>query len=118
MEGPKSVPDTLQWIVHENLALRVRTFSMDHDIHIWRLTPDPGQVNIIELLTENNVKHFGDVIDKQHILTFETLPTIEDANEKLVDAGLDGRFMKLVESYVFWSPDGEEYTTRSNPDEG
>lgn len=107
------IPDTIQWIISNDAVLRIKTFSIDHDIHIHKMRSN--NVNFIELAKQNNSDNYGDAIHSQHILHFNNLPDIKEANLRLKDIGFTGEFRELFDTYIYWSPDAADYKTKSEP---
>src|SRR5688500_12089589 len=58
-------PDTPQWGIAPTGARRIRTYAIDHDIHIHAVGPADG---LRELALENTQTHYGDVILSQHVI--------------------------------------------------
>jgi hypothetical protein len=114
VEDANDVPDTLQWWFGASGCWRIRTYALDHDIHVYEI--GNSAQTTLELAKKNNEKNYGDVIAAQHEIHF-----IDSANRAELEAefgriGLaprlecdaDGRF-------AFWKPDDVVYRTRSAP---
>ena len=65
-EPADNVCDTVQWWITPDNTWRIKTFAMDHDIHIHEIgTPmDPAEA------INNTRKHYGDVIVSLNVLRF------------------------------------------------
>lgn len=107
--------DTIQWFINDEIVLRIRTFALDYDIHIYKLRKP--SLDFVEFAIQDNHKTYGDIIHKQHAHILDGLPTIDKGNSLLRWIDLPGKFLPLFESYIYWSPNGEDYHTQSNPDE-
>jgi hypothetical protein len=56
--------DTIQWWIAPRGSWRIRTYAVDHDIHVYSVG---NADNLRELALENARKHYGDVIQSQHV---------------------------------------------------
>ncbi len=113
LDGSDDVPDTLQWWIASDRAFRIKTFAVDHDIHIHGLTK--GGPSIVEMAVANNSKIYGDVIDRQHVIELEDC---NDADAVAVAFGAIDLAASLevdAEQFAFWKPDEAEYKTQSRP---
>lgn len=108
----KNVPDTVQfWFAPDN-QYRIKTFAIDHDIHVYRvsafgLTP--------QFATNNIRKSYGDVTDKVLTLEFRDPKNEADVERILKDHQLKGKLEAVKEGYWFYNPDGGDYRTKSKP---
>ena len=64
LEETDGVPDTVQWWFDNNGCYRIRTYALDHDIHVWDIGHSPKAT--LELARTNNSKHYADVIAAQY----------------------------------------------------
>src|SRR5689334_5838318 len=66
----KNVPDTVQFWFAPDSKWRIKTFAIDHDIHVYRIDAfDAGSRLTPEFATNNIKKSYGDVTAK--VLTLE-----------------------------------------------
>ena len=105
------VPDTVQWWLTPNNAWRIKTFALDHDIHIYEIgTPiDP------EKAISNTKKSYGDVIRSLNVLQFPDYTAEQIVRETLQRAGLTPNLEIAAGDFAFWNPDGARYRTQSRP---
>ncbi len=112
MEKPaRGIPDTLQWWIGKDESWRIKTFAMDHDIHIYRLdnVNDP-----LKYFKKNNEKHYGDVILKTYVLEFSDVSSDEDIKKVFKEASLR-QYYEKTNNFLFWKPDKRKYKTQSKP---
>ena len=99
--------DVLEWWIAEDKTFRIKTFSMDNDIHIYQIDSSYGK----ELAIKNSIDNYGDVIANSYEIQLNGTEKIEDLQQKLKDLGLKGNFE--ISDFVFWNPDGFTYKTKS-----
>jgi hypothetical protein len=101
--------DTVQFYVPDDggPVFRVRTFVVDHDIHVHQLGVLPEAALLAHL-----ERTFGDVIAAVHSVELH-----QGATQDLVDAGLTAGHLEWApeSAFAFWNPDGATYRTRSRP---
>lgn len=113
VESEADVSDTLQWWFSNGACWRIRTYALDHDIHVYRIGKSPKTT--LELAERNNLKHYGDVIKVQHILDFSGRRSEADVNAQFQRIGLVPRMETSLSGFAFWKPDDAEYRTKSKP---
>jgi hypothetical protein len=111
--GASDIPDTLQWWIAPDRAWRIKTFALDHDIHTYSI--DQGGPNLVELAQANNLKHYGDVVDAQHVLEFQDCTDSKEVRRVFRRIKLPPRLEVSEGRFAFWKPDTCEYRTRSQP---
>jgi hypothetical protein len=108
-------PDTVQWWLDAAGSWRIKTFALDHDIHVHSLgQTELGQLKA--LAVENTQKHYGDVVSRLVVLEFPSLAP-EATSVVLRDAGLGAALEVAPAGFAFWNPDGGLYRTQSRPEE-
>ncbi|MET7400057.1 hypothetical protein ABZS66_41895 [Dactylosporangium sp. NPDC005572] len=107
--------DTIQFYLPDEGAavFRIRTFALDHDIHVQQLTPPDGRI-------EDRVGMLRTHLDRTAgpVLAAVTLVSARDlSRQDLVAAGVvDGHLYVATEpTFAFWNPDGGQYRTRAAP---
>ncbi|HEV3082078.1 MAG TPA: hypothetical protein VGY66_20015 [Gemmataceae bacterium] len=113
LEGEDDIPDTLQWWIGPESAWRIKTFALDHDIHVYSV--GPGSTELVELAQENNAKHYGEVIACQHILAFKDCEDTKEVRRVFKKTGLSPRLEVATGRFAFWKPDDAKYRTQSQP---
>ncbi len=104
--------DTIQWWIAPTGSWRIRTYAMDHDVHTHWLGSSP---KLRELAIASARKHYGDVINAQHVID------LKDASDPCLTAaafraaGLEPRVEMAAGRFVFWKPDDASYSTQSQP---
>jgi hypothetical protein len=76
----------LQWWIAPHAIWRIKTYAADHDIHVYSI----GTVNSdsVVFAQANNRKHYGDVIQAEHVLTFEDCTDVDAVARVLGAASL------------------------------
>ena len=104
------VPDTVQWWVTAENTWRIKTFAMDHDIHVHEIgSLDPAEA------VNNTKKHYGDVIKSLHTLRFSDYTDERNVREVFQSAGLAPNLEVAPRGFAFWNPDHAKYRTQSQP---
>lgn len=106
--------DTVQWVIAEDQVWRVRTYSMDEDVHVHLVASerDPA-VDYAALARSNTEKHYGDVLEREMTLQSNDGPSGIEAG--LIANGLDAHLNIAPSGVFFWSPIGTTYSTKSQP---
>jgi hypothetical protein len=115
LEDPEGVPDTLQWWFGSSGCWRIRTYAIDHDIHVFQIGNSPQTT--LEMAKRNNLKNYGDLINVQHAIHFVDCANRLEREAEFGRVGLAPRLEIDNERarFVFWKPDDEVYSTKSAP---
>lgn len=111
--GSSRVPDTVQWWISPTGTWRIRTFGVDHDIHVHKIQgilKDP-----LEFAKANTLKHFGDIVASQNSLSIEGVADSEMIAGRFVDAGLAPYFDVAPAGFIFWRPGAVHYFSQTEP---
>jgi hypothetical protein len=103
-------PDTVQWWLAPDASWRIKTFALDHDIHIYRL--DGGDAT--EFIA-NTKRNYGPIIRSLHTIE---LPDFNDpavVAQAFHEAGLRNNLEISARGFAFWNPDKARYHTQSEP---
>jgi hypothetical protein len=111
--GVGDIPDTLQWWIAPDSAWRIKTFALDHDIHTHSI--DKGGPDLVELAQANNLKHYGDVVESQHVLEFHDCTDMKEVRRVFQRVGLPPQLEVAEGRFAFWKPDEAKYRTQSQP---
>lgn len=107
--------DTLQFFVHDTTILRIKTYAIDHDIHIHRINLRERTVDeTIKFLITSTNDHYGDVVDKMVELDIKDFKDYEKVKAMLTKEGLSP-YLETPADFIFWNPDNTKYRTQSNP---
>ena len=113
MEEPlddSRAPDTIQWWIAPTGSWRIRTYAIDHDIH----THSVGNAdNLRERALENAQKHYGDVIQSQHVIELTDCLDGNETERAFRATGLEPRVEIAAGRFAFWKPDEGRYHTQS-----
>jgi hypothetical protein len=115
LEGALDVPDTLQWWFGEAGCWRIRTYALDHDIHVYQVAASPKTT--LEFAKHNNRKHYGDIISREVSLDFNDCLDPTEQAQKLKLVGLAPRIEIDLDhaKFAFWKPDAAAYYAQSTP---
>ena len=59
------IGDTIQWVITDQSVWRVKTFSLDEDVHPYKLSEQKfSEAEWIDFAQSNNAKHYGDVVNR------------------------------------------------------
>lgn len=111
--GVDDVPDTVQWWLCTGRCWRIRTFAVDHDIHLWTLDPTGEKGLELSLAKSTTAKNYGDVIASQYEVHVVGA-TPELLKRSFGAARLAPRYV-VDDDFVFWRPDDRDYVTQSRP---
>ncbi len=115
-EPHEGVPDTAQFWFTRDQDWRVRTYAMDHDIHV-HLIRESGQARSLSVpeAIEHLRKHYEEVIERVAVLEFPD-PADDGAVARILAAShLTGQLEVGTSGVAFLNPDGGSYRTQSTP---
>ena len=108
----KDVPDTVQFWFTPDSQWRIKTFAIDHDIHVYRI----GAPRLTAEFATNNIKKsYGDVTASVLVLEFPDPENKADVERILKEHKLKGKLEAVKEGYYFYNPDDGDYRTKSKP---
>jgi hypothetical protein len=104
--------DTVQFFFGGGDAWRIKTYAMDHDVHVWNI----GRVeDLVELARTNTQTHYGDVLAEAYILKSDA--GVDGIRTELANRGLDVHLEVSSSGFVFWVPAGTSYGSKSRPED-
>jgi hypothetical protein len=103
--------DTVQFFESETGGWRIKTYATDQDVHVWSLGDQVE--DIVALARSNTEKHYRDVLSEGYILESDT--GTDGLRRELADRGLSTHLEISEAGFVFWSPEGTSYSTKSKP---
>ena len=109
----RETPDTVQWWVAPDLTWRIRTFAIDHDLHLHHVNGgDP------DVYMEHTREDFDGLVRAMHRFDFENYEDAAEVGRTLSEAGLRPD-LEIADQhgFAFWNPDQGVYKTRSYPEE-
>ena len=117
LERPShGVPDTVQFWFSPEADWRVKTFAIDHDIHIYKVG---DQATARRLTPQEAVAHtrksYGDVLSKVLVLEFADPNDTVAVTRTLKANSLQGTLEVASSGVVFYNPDSGDYRTQSVP---
>jgi hypothetical protein len=110
------VPGTVQFWFAPDSQWRIKTFAIDHDIHVHRIGIANAATHLTAEFAQNNIKKtYGDVTAVVLVLEFRD-PKNEAEVQRILNAHkLKGRLEAVKDGYYFYNPDGGDYRTKSKP---
>jgi hypothetical protein len=106
--------DTVQFYLagSGDVAYRVRTFVLDHDIHVHQIGCPADRAT--DLAQTHLDRVYGRVL-----ASVDTITLSRRSTQDLRDAGITTGELEVAGTgqFAFWNPDGAGYRTRSNPAE-
>lgn len=111
-----SVPDTVQFWYSPDMQWRIKTYAIDHDIHVHSIEIADPEQRLTNAFAEANIqKSYGDVVDRLMVLSFPD-PTDSPSVRQILDSsGLSGELELVSDGYAFYNPDRGDYHSQSTP---
>ncbi|HEY6640565.1 hypothetical protein [Povalibacter sp.] len=105
--------DTVQFFIGPESAWRIRTFSVDEDVHVYSL--GPTQPETLDKVCDSTEKTYGDVVAAKHV--FSSDEGIDGLKKELATSVLGASVKESKQhGFCFWVPEGSDYQTRSTPE--
>lgn len=112
------IPDTVQFWLAPDGAWRIRTFAMDHDIHLFSLGGAAHADSwTTDFALEQITKHYAEVTAIHAVLPFVDPNDESEVQRVLTSHGLTGSLEVSTDRVAFYNPDRGEYSTQTEPDE-
>ncbi len=106
-------PDTMQWWIGSTESFRIRTYALDHDIHVHGMAA--GGPDIVDLARGNAERTYADLITMQTLIVIDDPEDDEAIADAFRAAGLDAN-VEIADRFLFWLPDhGGVYRSKSEP---
>jgi hypothetical protein len=104
--------DTVQWWIAPGLTWRIRTFAIDHDLHLHHVSGGDA-----ETYMEHTREDFDGLVRAMHRLDFDDYTDAAEVARVLTEAGLRPDLEIADEhGFAFWNPDRAIYKTKSYPE--
>jgi hypothetical protein len=109
-------PDTVQFYFTANRDWRIKTYAVDHDIHV-HVIRESGQERVFSVADaeSNSRKHYGDVLSSVVILEFADPADTVATDRVLASHSLSGHLEEGSSGVAFYNPDGGRYHSQSVP---
>ena len=108
----RETPDTVQWWIAPELTWRIKTFGIDHDLHLHHVRGGDA-----DYYMEHTQADYNGLIRAMYKLDFEDYLDETARNRVLRDAGLHaGLEIAAEHGFAFWNPDRAVYKTKSYPE--
>ena len=112
----KAVPDTVQFWFAPDSQWRIKTFAIDHDIHVHRIGATNNADRLTTEFAKNNIKKsYGDVTASVLVLEFPDPENETEVQRILKEHKLTGKLEAVKDGYYFYNADRGEYRTKSKP---
>lgn len=109
-----SVADTVQFWYAPNSQWRIKTYAIDHDIHVHSIgIADPLQRLTVAFAEANIQKTYGDVVERLTVLSIPDPMDVASVRKVLDSAGLGGGLEIVPDGYAFYNPDRGHYRSQS-----
>ena len=111
-----AVPDTIQFWLAPDSQWRIRTYAVDHDIHVYMVGPRPnGSPLTTKEAADHLAKHYGNIAAKTVTLDVRDPGDKDEVRRLLAEKRLAGVLEAGKNGVAFYNPDEGEYRTRSKP---
>lgn len=108
----RETPDTVQWWVGPGQTWRIRTFGIDHDLHLHRVTGGDAQ-SYVDYTRDD----YNGMIRALFTLEFSDYRDPGVVESVLREAGLRPDLeVSEQHGFAFWNPDQGNYKTQSYPE--
>lgn len=101
LKSEADVPDTLQWWLAATGASRIRTYAIDHDIHIHQVDGNPE--DLVAMARQNSRTHYGDIIKAEYAMTFADCQDSAEVKAAFARVGLVSRLEVAAGQFAFWT---------------
>lgn len=106
--------DTIQFWLGPEDGWRIRTFAVNHDLHVHHLadfSEDSG--DRIRVLQDHLERMYQDIVERVYLLVFDDASD-EALVARILEAnGLSGALEHAEAGFAFYNPDGGEYRTQT-----
>ena len=110
------VEDTVQFWFGAHGPWRIRTYAIDHDIHIYSLGNNGNEPAFSQKQATTHVaKHYAEILKKQYVIKFKNPSDVNEVSQALKSNGLQGTLEVAPSGFAFYNPDGKMYKTQSEP---
>ena len=111
----KAEADTVQFWIRTDKFWRIKTFALDHDVHINHWSGFSGDA--IKLAKKNIETHFGDVLAHTYQFEFSECGVTDEVIQAFERAGLAPNFEAKLSNPIFWNPGTYSYRSISTPED-
>lgn len=111
-----AIVDTAQFWFGPQALWRIRTYAIDHDIHVYTLgaRQDGSSLTTADIEAHIN-KHYADVLGKLYVIQFNDPNNGAKVSKVLQEHGLSGALVLASAGFAFYNPDRGQYKTQSAP---
>lgn len=109
-----TVADTVQFWFARDSQWRIKTFAIDHDIHVHKIDTSETRLSV-ERAKENIKKTYGDVTSRILVINFPDPANDDDVQRILKGNKLNGSLEIAAAGFSFYNPDRGHYRSKSKP---
>lgn len=111
-----AVADTAQFWFGSQSPWRIRTYAIDHDIHIYSVGSRTDSTEFTqEEAMAHLAKHYNEIVKRQYVLKFQNPADPVEVKQVLEQNGLLGTLEVAPAGFAFYNPDRQKYKTQSTP---
>jgi hypothetical protein len=103
--------DTVKFLIEPNQTWRIKTFSIDQDVHVYSL--GEANVSIEEKAIASTERSYGDIIAKKYIIRSKT--GMEGLKVELKKHNLFQNLEISKSGFSFWVPENSQYRSKTQP---
>lgn len=113
-EADEDAFDTVQFFLTPQTAWRIRTFSVDEDVHVYSL--GAASPDTLQTVTDSTQRTYADVIEGKEV--FASTAGVAGIRTALAEAGWPASLKESAQhGFAFWVPPDTDYRTKSQPQE-
>jgi hypothetical protein len=118
VEQPRdTVPDTIQFWFSPESDWRIKSFAIDHDIHVHKIRTRGAERTFgVEQAAASTEKNYGNVLDRLLVIEIANPADSEAVTALLRSHGLGSSLETDTSGVSFYNPDGRRYRSQSNPE--
>lgn len=111
---PDGVSDTVQFWFTPEQDWRIRTFAVDHDIHVHVIRECPCERKFgIDQAIHSTSNHYADIIDRHVLISLNDPADATEVTGALASHGLSGTIEQSRSGLAFYNPDQARYWSQS-----
>ena len=86
----------------------------NEDVHVYKLDRQGRtHVMLVEIARQDTLKHYGGTVVREFQVSSES--GVAGLRKELSASGINSHINEGASGLVFWSPDGTNYSTKSEP---
>jgi hypothetical protein len=109
------VADTVQFWISPSGNWRIRTFAVDHDIHVYQIQSANAGKFSADIAVDHIKKTYNDVISSIEVIEIANPDDAGEVQKLLTAHDLSGTLEVSEAGFAFYNPDNARYSTKSDP---